>query len=530
MSSSKQAPPPPADAAGNASIAMFAKALYLVTRLCVPPLVLAHITLAEYGLWTACFVLIMYVGLTDVGFSNVYVRFTARYHAEDNVDGVNRLLSTGVIMLSGMALIVLAGVWLTLPLILDFLKIGSGYREKASILVIGTTGIFLFDLTLGAYCYLLHGLQRIKEEQKVVVVGYLLELVLIFAFLRAGFGVYGLLMAFALRYTWSLLSFMRLAHRFLPGLQIRLRHFDKRMLHHFYGFGATVQASALLGTALFSVDRLLAGFLLGPKGIALFELAAKLPVSALAVPSAISNVTLATASGHAAQGNTQAIRDLYQQSTRSVSLLAAIPLGFMALFAAPIGKAWLGKGGELSGDLIGFPMIMALTALWSHLHIVTGPGSAILRARGNAGNEFIYHGLRFGLLAICIGGALLLMPSAAEGLAWGLAIGGAAAATGYLIFNQRLLAIPMRALLTEILLPGFLAYPVAALLRLAWDLFMPAAAGRWETLACLGLFGTLYTGGYLLLGWTRLLSSSERMRLIELRGKLLGTWPRWKNS
>ncbi len=257
MSSNTQAAAPHADAAGNAGVAMLAKALYLVTRLCVPPLVLAHITLAEYGLWTACFVLIMYVGLTDVGFSNVYVRFTARYHAEGDVGGVNRLLSTGVIMLSVMALFVLAGVWLSLPLVLDFLKIDAIYREKASVLVLGTTGMFLLDLTLGAYCYLLHGLQRIKEEQKIAIAGYLLELVLIFAFLRAGFGVYALLMAFVLRYSWSLLSFMRLAHRFLPGLQIRPRHFDKSMLRHFFGFGATVQASALLGTALFSIDRLL---------------------------------------------------------------------------------------------------------------------------------------------------------------------------------------------------------------------------------------------------------------------------------
>ena len=518
------------DAASNASIAMFAKALYLATRLCVPPLVLAHISLAEYGLWTACFLLIMYVGLTDVGISNVYVRFTARYHAEGNVDGVNRLLSTGVILLSGMALVILAGVCATLPAILGFLKIDAVYREKASILVIGTTGIFLLDLSLGAYCYLLHGLQRIKEEQKVAIAGYVMELVLIVAFLRAGFGVYALLMAFALRYTWSLLSFMRLAHRFLPGLQIRPRHFDKTMLHHFYGFGAKVQASALLGTALFSIDRLIAGFLLGPKGIALFELAAKLPVSALAVPSAISNVTLATASGHAARGRTQAIRDLHQQATRSVSLLAAIPLGFMAVFAEPIGRAWLGKGAELVGDLAGFPMIMALTALWSHLHIVTGPGSAILRASGKAGNEFIYHGLRLGMLAVCVSVSLLVMPTTVEGLAWGLAIGGAAAAAAYLVVNQRTLAIPLRRLLTEILLPGLLAYPVAGLLRVIWERLIPETSGRWHTLAYLGFFGTVYTVAYLLATWTWLLTPAERMRLTELLGKLPRLLPQWKKS
>ena len=494
---------------------MFAKALYLVTRLCIPPMVLAHLTLAEYGLWTACFVLIMYVGLTDVGFSNVYVRFTARYAAVGNVDGINRLLSTGVATLSLLSLIVLAGVWFCLPLVLDFLKIDAAYRDKASTLVLGTTGMFLIDLSLGAYCYLLHGLQRIKEEQKVAIAGYMLELILILAFLHAGYGVYALLMAFALRYTWSLLSFMRLAHRFLPGLQIRPRHFDKGMLRHFFGFGAKVQLSALLGTVLFSIDRLLAGFLLGPKGIALFELAAKLPVSALAVPSAISNVTLATASRHAALGDMAAIRHLHQQATRSTSLLVAIPLGFMAVFAVPIGRIWLGEG----PDLQGWPMIMALTALWSHLHIVTGPGSAIFRAMGKAGNEFIYHGLRAVSLAISVGICLLVIPSTTAGLALGLAFGGGSAAAGYLAANQRSLGLSLRTLLTGVLLPALPAYAIAGGFLFFWELMLPATAGRWETLSLLLLFGVLYTIACLVLGWIGILTRDERSHLAGLRGK-----------
>lgn len=528
MSSSTQQAAPPTDTAGNAGIAMFAKALYLATRLCVPPLVLAHITLAEYGLWTACFVLIMYIGLSDAGFSNVYVRYSARYHAAGDVGGINRLLSTGVFLLSAIALAVLAGVWALLPAILDFLKIAATQREQATVLVMGAAAMFLLDLTLGAYCYLLHGLQRIKEEQKVAIAGYLLELLLIFVFLRAGFGVYALLLAFTLRYAWSLLAFMRLAHRFLPGLQIRLRHFDKNMLRHFFGFGAKVQASALLGTALYSADRLLAGFLLGPKGIALFELAAKLPVSALAVPSAISNVTLASASGHAAREQLQSIRELHQQATRSVSMLAAIPLAFMAAFSGPIGSAWLGKGGELGSDLLALPTIMALSALWSHLHIVTGPGSAVFRAMGKAGNEFVYHGLRFVLLALCIGAALWVLPAATAGLAWGLAFGGAAAASAYLVYNQRYLGLPLEPLLIRILLPGAAAYPVAAALRLAWDLALPATTGRWESVAWLALFGTAYLIAYLLLAWTWLLDEAERLRLAELCGKFLGRLPQWK--
>ena len=519
MSSSKKSPTLHSDPAGNASIAMIAKAFYLVTRLCIPPLVLSYISLSEYGLWTACFILIMYVGLTDVGFSSVYVRFTARYHAEDNIDGINRLLSTGVTMLTCMALVIILVVWALLPSILEFLKIDVLYREKAGILILGTMSMFLLDLTLGAYCYLLHGLQRIKEEQSVAIVGYILEPTLIFICLYLGFGVYSLLIAFVLRYVMSLLSFMYLAHHFLPGLKVRFRYFDKKMLRHFYGFGAIVQASAFCATVLFSLDRILSGYFLGPSGMALFDLSTKLPVSALAIPSAISNVTMATGSRHAAQEDMEAIRSLYRQSTRSTGLIAAIPLGFIAAFSAPIGMAWLGtKMGELNG----LTLIMTLTALWSYLHIITGPGSSILRAMGKVENEFVYHGLRVAMLLIWVSAMLFLMPTNLEGLAWGLAIGSAMASSMYILVNQRILHVPMRYLLHDAIIPGLFAFLLGGLFRLLWELSIPSTLGRWSTLAILGVVGMLYTFTYLLVCWSYILTPAERVSLKDLRGKFLG--------
>ena len=507
------------DVAGNASFAMAANAFYLITRLLLPPLVLSHVSLADYGLWSACFILIMYIGLADVGFSNVYVRFTSRYHAHGDTAAINRLLSTGVLTLSLVAVSVLGSLWLVLPQVLEFLKVLPQQREMATILVMGSAAMFLLDLSLGAYCYLLHGLQRFREEKKVAIVGYALEPVLILLFLLAGLGIYSLLAAFVLRYTWSLTSFARLAHRFLPGLEIRPRHFDRSMLRHFFGFGVAVQASTLLGTALFSIDRVIAGFLLGPKGIALFELSTKLPVAAISIPSTISNVTMPAAARHAANDAQPAIRDLYQQSSRAVSFLAGLPLAFMVAFSAPIGLGWLGAREGLEQ----LPLILALTALWSHLHIVTGPGSAVFRAMGKVGNEFVYHGLRIAGLGLGIGSAILLMGANATALIVGLSCGSAVAAILYMIHNQRKLVLRTRALFSVILLPGFAAYPLALALQLVWQASLPAALGRWETLAVLCLFGIAYSALWSLITWHQL-DADERERVRGLLGRFANSF------
>lgn len=522
-STSPAAPPP--NLAANAGFAMSAKAVYLVSRLLLAPLMLAHISLVEYGLWSAAFVLIMYIGLSDAGFSNVYVRFVARYHASGDTAAINRLVSTGIFTMLPVAVLVWLALWLALPHVLDFLKVDAEHRATATILILGAAAMYLVDLSFGAFCYLLHGLQRIRDEQKVAIGANLLELALVLVFLNAGMGVLSLLAAFVARYCWSLSSYFRLAHRFVPGLQVRPRHYDRSMLRHFFGFGSAVQASALIGTALFSIDRVIAGFLLGPKGIALFELGAKLPVSANTIPSAISSVTLPAAARHAVLHDKDAILALHRRASRAVALVAGLPLAFMAIFAVPIAFAWLGP----REDLAELPTILALTALWAHLHVTTGPGSAIHRGTGRIANEFAYHALRIGGLAIAIGASLLLQGPGAVALVTGLALGNGGAALAYLVFNQRRLGQPVAPLLREILLPGFTAYPVAALLFALWQGLVPAGAGRWETLALLAAFGTLYVALYALACWTWHLDEGERAAV---RNRLARFAPilKWRNS
>lgn len=534
MSSAASTPPPALDLAGNAGIAMLSKALYLLTRLVVPPLVLAHVTLAEYGLWTAAFVLIMYVGLTDAGFSTVYVRFAARFHASGELTAINRLLSTGMVLLGGLSLLVLAGLALVLPWLLEGLQVAAEYRQMATVLMLGSAAMFLLDLTLGAYCYLLHALQRIREEQRVAMAGYLAELALIVLFLKLGLGVYALLLAFVLRYTGSLLAFRRLAHRFLPGLALSPRLFDRVMLRHFVGYGGTVQLSALAATVLFSADRLLAGGLLGPAGIALFELAAKLPVSALAVPAAISNVTLAGAARLDADSSEQgqaAVRHLYAQATRATALVAALPLSFLAAFASPIALTWLGPRAELAL----LPTLLTLACLSAQLHISTGPGSAVLRACGQARNEFIYHGLRLAALALaCPLSLWLLAPSQGQALALGIGLcaGGSVAALAYLHLVQARLGLSTGELWRHSLLPAALAYPLAWLLRQGWEGLWPLLWPQLTTaperplaiLALAGLAG-LHTLLCLAAAWWLLLTPGEKEKLLPLCQRLTNLRP-----
>jgi O-antigen/teichoic acid export membrane protein len=485
---------------GDAVFSMLAKLLYLLTRIGLPPLILAHITLGQYGLWSVCFIVVGYLGLADLGFSSLYVRSAARLHAAGDTAGIGALLSTGVLFMGLLSVLLWLGLWCALPALLPALQVAPAQHGPAAVLLLGASAVFLCDLSLSAFAYVLHGLQRYRAEQRVWVAAYLLEMVLLYLMFGAGWGLLSLLYAFALRYAVSIGCNVCQVYRALPGLALGPRHCRWSLLRHFLGHGLGLQASSCCAMALHSADRVLAGLLLGPQAVALFDLGGKLPVSAASVPAAITQLTLPAAARLAARhAGAQAYAELHGQHTRALCLAAAVPLSFLACYAAPLCLAWLGPRPEQ--PLLAQLMLCASCGAW--LHICTGPGTALLRGRGGVAHEFLYHGLRVAAIAL----ALALVWRGGDAAALAAALLGAAAAAGlvYLCWLQRRLGLPLRALLARALGPAALLWCVGVALERLWQAAVTPAAGRWALLAQLGaaaaLHGMLCAGAiWLLLG------------------------------
>src|SRR5580698_1373747 len=59
---------------------------YLLTRLLIPPFVLSRIGLSAYSVWSAIFIMVSYVGVTTMGVSVVYVKYTAEFAARGETE------------------------------------------------------------------------------------------------------------------------------------------------------------------------------------------------------------------------------------------------------------------------------------------------------------------------------------------------------------------------------------------------------------------------------------------------------------
>ncbi|MEM1248638.1 MAG: glycosyltransferase [Acidobacteriota bacterium] len=507
--------------ADNLSVSVVAKCLYLVSRVFLPPLILVHVSLEEYGIWSICFVLMSYMGMGAFGVSNVYVRYVSRYEAQGELDRVNRLISTGLAVVVALCAVMLSALYFTLPWLLRLFSISEELQSTAFRLIFLTAVVFALDLSFGAFTYVLQGLQRIVAQNVIWVVSFLLEAVLIVSFLTAGLGLLSLGYAFLLRYAFSIVASIVVCKRVLPSLRVSPRLFDREALALFFGYGAVVQLSGLLGMFLRSIEKLIAGAFLGARATGVLDVAQKFPVMATSIPSSMNASYLPAITYLAGKGQEAEAKEQLVTGSRYVGLMSAAPMGFLSAFPAVLLISWIGP--DPYQPVMAF--LLAVFTLPFQLNVTTGPATAYWRAVGRPKNELFYPLVQLSLVVALVGATFSMNGPSLRAIAWG--VGGAmvSSAVSYCLWTCWSLGIPVARFLREVappsLVPYLLGFGVAAALGAG-----QAPATRIEALQLAALAGSLYGVSWLAATYLLVLRSSERafvrQRLAALAQKLRG--------
>lgn len=493
--------------AANVASVMGARTLYLATRLMLPAIILAYVTLAEFGIWSICFILISQIGMSAFGLANTYVREVADCHAQGDLTRVSRVFSTGLVLVIAGSAVLLPLLWHFLPALIALFNIDPALSATARVLIFGAVTVFLLDLSLGSFVYLLQGLQEMRLANAVWVAAFLLETALCIALLVAGAGIMALLIAFAVRYVFSSIAYFVIARRLVPGLRVSVRLFDRASLRIFFSFGLITQATGMLSMFLRSIEKLLAGLLVGVEATAVFEIGEKFPATAPSIPGAFNSAAYPAFAYLHAQGRRAELTALYLRNGRYVNLLAGAVMGFLAAFTVPILDAWLGAG-KVPADAA---LVMLLFTLPFQLDVLTGPGSAACRAMGEPRRELVYHLVQLAMIATSVSALLLAGVPAFHAIAYGVAGSMIASALFFIAYCNRHLAVSQRGYLKEALLPGLAPYAIGALVALGLGHIVTIDhLDRLGQVFALGVAGIAYSSLCLVVFTLALSSTEER--------------------
>jgi O-antigen/teichoic acid export membrane protein len=465
--------------------------LYLLTRVGLPPLILHYVSLEEYGLWATCFLLISYVSMGAFGVSNVYIRYVAEYNAKNQHEAISGLVSTGLLLTFTFSVLALSGIWLAMPWLLQTFKVAPHLQHTAQVLILGTLATMLLDMTLGAFAYILHGLQKIAQQTLVWIISFLLETALIVTLLLLHYGIEALLWAFFARYIFSTLVYIALCYRAIPDLRISLRLVNRKFFGTFLKYGGILQVSGLLSVAMYSIERVLAGYLSGLAAIAILDLGQKFPVMASQVFSSMNASFLPAITEAHHLDKQEDIQRLYTQGLRYLNLLNGLAMGFLAPFATWLIIAWIGNSTAMNmADTV---KVLACACAGYQLHVLTGPLSAYYQGINHPARTFGYIGWQAAFVGVGLITVWQYFSFTVVTIAVLVMAARILSALIYLLVGNFRLKLTLWRFIRSVLMPGIMPYLfgyglMAALLP--WLSLLQA--NRWQWIGILGVLGVAY--------------------------------------
>jgi O-antigen/teichoic acid export membrane protein len=435
---------------------------YMISRFFIPPFVLAHVSLAAYGLWATAFILVSYIGVSTLGISNVYIKYVAEYAARREFDRINRLLSTGLMITIPVCVLVFAALWLAWPKLVVWLHVAPNLRRDAREVLLGVVAIFLASIGLSAYRDTLTGMQQNASILYVWVVAYLMETGLIFLLVGKGRGIRGLTEAFMIRTAFEIVVPAIMAYRRLPWLKIRPQFISRDSLRLLFSFGGVVQVTSLLAIFLNSVERAVAAPLAGLEATGLLDIGQKLPSMAASVPSAFAGAFIPAASylqgGLEGSENEQAtVRKLYLKGARYMNLSSAYICGFLAVVPGPVLDVWMGR------YFAGAAYLMFIFSIATQVHLMTAPGTSILKGIGRPREEFYYAIPNLITLAIFLPLSRVVFGKwSAIGIGTAVPLATIVSAIYFLWHANRVLQINLTEYWSRVVVPGAVPYLLAA--------------------------------------------------------------------
>ncbi len=482
---------------------------YLGTRLLITPLVLTYVSLEEYGLWAYCFVLLGYIGLAANGFSGAYLKYGAHHRATGNNQGINVLLSTGVITLLALSLILAPLLYWTLPYFLHWLITDPSLLESGWTLLLGAGIIFIINFTLSGFQNILEGDQRTDLVRKIHFAASILELALMVALLQMGLGVMALLIAYGARFVLILCLNIFWAYRLFPFLSLRFSLFSRKVLKQFFVFGGQIQLIGVITLLMHSLDRLVLSKVLGMEAVGMYEVGRKLPNTGMALPSSMAGVLMPAAANLQSRNEPDRIKKLYLHATRYLMMISVLPYLFLMFYSPQIISVWLG------GDFAVSANVMQVLALGILVNLTTGIGTACVRGLGQPIME-----IRYLLVSLAIF-ALTLFPAISKlgmvGVAYAFTIAQTIGSIVFLIQANQSFQVTGREFFSFVIKPLAIAFfaflPVCFLGHWVWAVYVPGRAMGLIILAALFCASLLAVGGTLWFGKEYFLLKNEVLRV-----------------
>lgn len=488
---------------GGTLVLMLAQVSGIAVAFVLTPFIVSQLGIERYGLWAFLYAIVAFAGLLEVGVGRGSVRFIAFYGERQELDVVRRIVSYGMLVRVGLALLLCPLAWLLGRALLPHAGIADSLLDEAKTLLPLVLAYFFLTAAVRLLSALLIGFERTWIVALVTLVSQLLYGGLVVLFLLEDLELYGLLLAAAVQSVFQGIACYVIGKRLVGRIFGNPFAIGRPLLVEMLKFGGWTQVTALTALVTRQTDAIVIGSFINTRTVGFYDLGNRIATLTRTIPLTFLNPLLPAAARIHAQDDQKRIARTLLQGNRLLSLLSLAIGGFVLATAPLIMTVWLGR------SYPDVPTIAVLLTLTWAINNLTGVGTTIVEAIGRPqyASEYAVIGMLLNIAATVVLGLIYGL----YGVIAGTVFGVVTASIYFLWRVHRLLSLPLWDYVGSWLWRLATATGIAAAVTFALRVSLPDSMvdGRANGGLSLALLALVYVG--LLLAGLRL------VRFLQLR-------------
>jgi O-antigen/teichoic acid export membrane protein len=466
--------------AHNVGWNVLAQAWLLALAVVSTPYLVDRLGVEEYGLYTLALALLAWIAVLDLGLGAATVKLVSEERGRGESGAVRRIVGTSVALHLALGGAGAAGLALLAPVVARLVGLGDGGVTTLRLAALAALGVVL----LAACTAVPTALQRLDlVNRRTIAFGSVTVLATVAA-VAAGGGVNAALLVLIAANAVALASFARLSRRLLPDVPLRAR-LDRRAARGLLGFGALKAVGQASTQAVYHLDKLIVGALLGVAALTYYAIPVLVAQRLLALVGSVATVFFPAASELYGRADAKRLEELYIRASKLVAIVVLPSAMLLAVFAEPLLRLWVGED-FASESTWPLRLLLAGYALNALTAMPALACDAVGRPRINAG-----WGIATGVVNVALSFALI-PPFGLVGAAGAILLTSALLLPPFLLHVHRhvlgtsVVDLVRRALLRPAVATALALVPAIALAQLADSLALLLASGLTAAAVTLG--------------------------------------------
>jgi O-antigen/teichoic acid export membrane protein len=350
----------------------------VATRLITIPIVIAHLGLGGYGIWSIIMTTAAYMRFGTVGVKSAFQKYVAEATGTGDYKKASQLLSTGCAAILALSVVGLIPIALFSQALARsagvptlFLKATSGsISVLALIMVMSNVGAVFEAIVMGGH--------RIDVARRFAIGFTVAEAVAIVSLLHYGHGLFAMASVMGTSELGFVVCCFFASRKVMPQIHVSAKYFTPAVLRELFRFAGSYQLVSILQVVYAAILPITMLRAFGVDFAGIYALCLRLISPAQMIQDAFLLAILSGGSMVYASGDAARMGNLLHKAFKVTLAFALIPLSLIACFGATIVFAWTGQNAPQ------FRVALGLVALAGAFQAVSVLGVVLYRISGNA--------------------------------------------------------------------------------------------------------------------------------------------------